>query len=262
MRTERGERWVRGVVGDVVVVDTRRPLLFWEDAFPVPSYAFDPADVRTDLLRPSASAEPAAPFFFRPKGPVSRWFDLTVSGRVVLHAAWVRDDPALEDRLVFSWQPGLLDRWLEEDEEVWSHPRDPHHRVDALPSSRHVVVRHAGQVLADSVRPVLLFETGLPTRFYLPREDVRLDVLVPGSNQSHCPYKGFARAYWDLPAGDGNGDPIVGIAWSYADPYPAVSAIADRVAFYDELVDVEADGVPRERPRTVFSDASNRPTTV
>ncbi len=262
MRTELSERWVRGFVGDVAVVDTRRPLLFWEDAFPVPSYAFDRSDVRTDLLTPSAGAGPTHPFFFQPKGPVSQWFDLTVGGRVVPHAAWVRDDPALADQLVFSWQPGLLDRWLEEDEEVRSHPRDPHSRVDALPSSRHVVVRHAGRVLADSVHPVLLFETGLPTRFYLPRDDVRLDALVPGSSKSHCPYKGFARDYWDLPAGEGNDEPVVGIAWSYADPYPAVGAIANRVAFYDELVDVEVDGVLRERPRSPFSEESNRPTTA
>src|SRR5689334_12279214 len=193
MRTERSERWVRALVGDVVVVDTRRPLLFWEDAFPVPAYAFDPADVRTDLLSPSSAPDPAGPFFFGPKGPVSRWFDLTVGSRVVPHAAWVRDDPALAELLVLSWQPGLLDRWLEEDEEVRSHPRDPHKRVDAMPSSRHVVVRYGDQVLADSVRPVLLFETGLPTRFYLPREDVRLDALTPGASESHCPYKGFAR---------------------------------------------------------------------
>ena len=261
MRTERSERWVRGLVGDVVVVDTRRPLLFWEDTFPVPSYAFDPADVRTDLLSPSAGAGPAAPFFFQPKGPVSQWLDLTVRGRVVPYAAWVRDDPELEGRLVLSWQPGLLDRWLEEDEEVRSHARDPYKRVDALSSSRHVVVRHGGRVLADSVDPVLLFETGLPTRFYLPRADVRLDVLARGSAESHCPYKGFARSYWDLPGG-GDNDPVAGIAWSYADPYPAVIAIVDRVAFYDELVDIEVDGVPRERPQSAFSDESNRPRTA
>lgn len=262
MRTEASERRVRAVVGGVTVVDTARPLLFWEDDFPVPGYAFDRADVRTDLLTPSTPPPPPGPpSFFDPRGPVSQWFDLTVGGRVVPHVAWVRDDPALEDRLVFSWQPGVLDRWLEEDEEVRTHPRDPYKRVDALPSSRHVVVRRDGTVLADSVAPVLLFETNLPTRFYLPREDVRLDLLVPGSAESHCPYKGFARAYWDLPRVDG-GDPVTGIAWSYADPYPAVGAIAGHIAFYDELVDVEVDGVARPRPQSFFSDRSNRPRTA
>lgn len=258
MRTELSERWVRAIVGEVAVVDSRRPLLFWEDSFPVPAYAFARADVRTDLLSPSAEAGPSEPFFFQPKGPVSQWFDLAVDGRVVRHAAWVRDDPALADHIVLSWQPGLVDRWLEEDEQVHSHPRDPHKRVDALPSSRHVVVRHGDHILADSTDPVLLFETNLPTRFYLPRYDVRLDLLVPGSAESHCPYKGFARSYWDLP-GDDADESITGIAWSYADPYPAVAAITDRVAFYNELVDIEVDGQPRERPRSVFSEKSNRP---
>lgn len=261
MRTEASERWVRGLVGDVAVVDTRRPLLFWEDSFPVPAYAFHPDDVRTDLLSPGAGPGPGAPSFFQPKGPVSQWFDLTVNGRVIPHAAWRRDDSALEERLVLSWQPGVLDRWLEEDEEVRSHPRDPHKRVDALTSSRHVVVRHGERVLADSVDPVILYETGLPTRFYLPRDDVHLDQLVPGSGESHCPYKGFARSYWDLPPEEGN-DAVTGIAWSYADPYPAVHAIADRIAFYDELVDTEVDGIPRARPWSVFTEQSNRPTTA
>lgn len=261
MRVEPSERRVRAVVGDQVVVDSTRPVLFWEDGFPVPNYAFDPADVRTDLLTPSPGPRPAEPAFFGPQGPVSQWFDLTVADRVVPHAAWVRDDPALADRLVLSWQPGLVDRWLEEDEEVRTHPRDPYKRVDALPSSRHVVVRRDGLVLADSVDPVLLFETYLPTRFYLPREDVRLDLLVPGTAESHCPYKGFARDYWDLPSPRG-GDPVAGIAWSYADPYPAVGAIAGRIAFYDELVDVEVDGRARPRPESFFSSRSNRPRTA
>lgn len=260
MRTEPSERWVRAECAGVVVVDSRAPLLFWEDVFPVPAYAFDPADVRTDLLHPSATPGPTEPFFFQPKGPVSQWFDLRVGDRRVPHAAWVRDDPALAGRIVLSWRPRVLDRWLEEDAEVRSHPRDPRKRVDALPSSRHVVVRRDGAVLAESRDPVLLFETDLPTRFYLPREDVRLDLLTPGGGSSHCPYKGFANDYWDLPAADH--DAVTGIAWSYADPAPAVAAVTGRVAFYDELVDVEVDGVRRERPRSAFSDEASRPTSA
>jgi uncharacterized protein (DUF427 family) len=117
------------------------------------------------------------------------------------------------------------------------------------------------RVLADTVDPVLLFETYLPTRFYLPREDVRLDLLVSGSAESHCPYKGFAREYWDLPS-SGAEAPVTGIAWSYTDPYPAVGAIAGRIAFYDELVDVEVDGEARQRPHSFFSARSNRPRTA
>ena len=103
----------------------------------------------------------------------------------------------------------------------------------------------------------MLFETHLPTRFYLPREDVRLDVLVPSSNRSQCPYKGFAEEYWSVPVVD-HGE---NIAWSYAAPFPAVGRIVDRIAFYNELVDITVDGVPQERPKSIFSKAGNRPTS-
>ena len=113
-------------------------------------------------------------------------------------AAWRRDDPALADRIVLSWQPGLLDRWLEEDEEVGGHPRDPYHRVEVLNSSRHVVVSLDGVTLAESRRPVLLFETSLPTRYYLPEEDVNAEALEPSRAHSFCPYKGKADRYWSV----------------------------------------------------------------
>lgn len=254
MRTERSDKWVRAVVGDTTVVDSRAPLLFYEESFPVPGYAFDRGDVRTDLLRPAAGAPPREPFFFLPKGPVSQWFDLEVAGRRIPHAAWIRDDPALRDLVVLSWQPGLLDRWLEEDEEVASHPRDPHKRVEALASTRHVTVALDGVVLADSSDPVLLFETDLPTRYYLPRDDVRFEALSSSTNRSHCPYKGEADQYWDAAGAD-----APNVAWSYSAPLPAVGKVAGRVAFYNELVDITVDGVLQPRPVSVFSAAANRP---
>ena len=252
MRTERSDKWVRAFVDGTTVVDSRVPLLFYEETFPVPGYAFARDDVRTDLLRPAQGAPPREPFFFLPKGPVSDWFDLEVGARRIPHAAWTRDDPALKDLLVLSWQPGLLDRWLEEDEEVAGHPRDPRKRVEALASTRHVTVALEGVVLADSSAPVLLFETDLPTRYYLPREDVRLDDLSPSTNRSHCPYKGEADRYWDAaaPAEAPN------VAWSYTAPFPAVAKIAGRIAFYDELVDVTVDGVLQ--PRRCRSSAPPR----
>ena len=254
MQTERSERWVRGYVGDVVVVDSRDPLLFWEPAFPVPAYAYPRDDVRMDLLRPSTHERPERSFH-GPKGPVSELFDVVVGDRVLERAAWVRDEPEVSDRVVCSWRPGVFDKWLEEDEEVFEHPRDPHKRVDALPSSRHVQVSIDGTVVADSHSPVLLFETGLPTRYYLPREDVRLDLLTPSDNHSFCPYKGRAGSYWSMP-GAKDAD---NVAWSYADPFPAVKAVKDRIAFYNELVDITVDGVQQERPESVFSKRANRP---
>ncbi|MET0954242.1 MAG: DUF427 domain-containing protein, partial [Aeromicrobium sp.] len=163
----------------------------------------------------------------------------------------------LSDRLVLSWQPGLLDRWLEEDEQVAGHPRDPYKRVETLASSRHVVLRLGDLTLADSARPVLLLETSLPTRYYLPREDVNLEALTPSSNRSHCPYKGVADQYWSV---TGNPD-AVDIAWSYSAPLPAVEKVAGRVAFYNEFVDITVDGAPQPRPTSPFSAKEHLPTT-
>lgn len=255
MRIEPSDKWVRAFVGETVVVDTRRPLLFWEDGFPVPNYAFEPADVRMDLLVATAT-EPSGRFdFFGPQGPVSQVFDLAVGDRTVSRAAWHRDDPALADKIVFSWRPGLVDRWQEEDEIVAGHPRDPYHRVDALSSSRHVVVSVGGVTLADTTRPVLLFETRLPTRYYIPEADLVDSALDRGTARSHCPYKGNAERYWSVR----DRSELTNVAWSYADPFPAVAKIAGRVAFYNELVDITVDGVRLERPDSVFARREHRP---
>jgi uncharacterized protein (DUF427 family) len=256
MRTEPTDKWIRAFVGDVAVVDSRDALLFYEEVFPIPAYAFPREDILEGALRPSGMERPA-PGFSGPKGPVSALYDVVVGDRVLEGAAWVRDDPAIDDRMVLTWQPGIFDRWLEEDEVVFAHPRDPHKRVEALPSSRHVQVAIEGTVVADSRSPVLLFETHLPTRYYLARDDVRLDLLTPTTNSSMCPYKGHAEAYWTMP-GAKDAD---NVAWSYADPLPAVARIKDRIAFYNELVDITVDGVLQERPESVFSKRGNRPTS-
>ncbi len=258
MRTETSGKWVRALVGGAVIVDSRAPTLFYEEAFPVPGYAFADQDVRLDLLLPSDQPPPRTPFFYLPKGPVREWYDVVVDGRRIRHAAWRRDDPAIGDRLVFSWQPGVLDRWMEEDEEVVEHPRDPHKRVEAIASSRHVEISLDGIPLADTQSPVLLFETHLPTRYYVPRSDVRFDALEPSGNRSRCPYKGAADEYWSVP---GRAD-AAHIAWSYASPLPAVGKVAGMVAFYNEMVDISLDGVPQQRPVSIFSSPAHRPVTV
>jgi uncharacterized protein (DUF427 family) len=257
VRTERSDKWVRAYVGDVAVVDSREPLLFYEERFPVPGYAFAKHDVRMDLLRPAVGEPPREPFFFLPKGPVAQWFDLEVEGRSIRHAAWTRDAPELAGLVIVSWQPGVIDRWLEESEEVFGHPRDPHKRVEALSSSRHVVVTLNGATLGDSADPVLLFETGLPTRYYLPTQDVNFDALAPSSNTSMCPYKGIADRYWNAAGEPGEAN----VAWSYSQPFAAVEKVKDRVAFYNELVDVTIDGVAQDRPVSVFSTQANRPVS-
>src|SRR5690348_15658459 len=129
-------------------------MMFWEDAFPVPNYAYEPSEVRTDLLVPTRTEAPSGFDFFEPRGPVSEMYDLVVGERTLPRAAWRRTDPALADRLIVSWRPGLLDRWLEEEEEVGGHPRDPYKRVEALESTRHVLISLDGVTLAETDRPV------------------------------------------------------------------------------------------------------------
>lgn len=251
VRVEMSDKWVRAQVGGMTVVDTREPMLFWEQKFPVPGYAFAQEDVRMDLLVPVPQGPDHTAFFFRPKGPVKQWFDLHVDGRVFAGAAWIRDEPEVADRIVFTWHPGVMEKWLEEDQEVQSHPRDPHKRVEALPSSRHVSIALDGVQLATTTNPVLLFETYLPTRFYIPRADVDFSELSESTNRTHCPYKGQAEEYWNAPG-------MPDVAWSYSHPYPAVGAIKGRVAFYNELVDITVDGTALLRPKSVFSKEENR----
>jgi uncharacterized protein (DUF427 family) len=243
---EPSERWVRGRKGDETIVDSRRPILVWEPGHAVPLYAFPEADVRADLLRPAA----------RPPEQAHRgstvFYDLVVGDEVLDNAAWRFDVEELSGYLGFEWfgRAGRgLDHWYEESEEIFIHPRDPYKRVDAIPSSRHVIVEIDGSVVADSHAPVLLFETRLPTRYYLPREDVRLDLFEHSESHTGCPYKGTAE-YLSL-RGAGGVPPDV--AWSYPEPIPAVRAIAGRVAFYNEVVDITVDGERLERPVTLFN---------
>ena len=142
-----------------------------------------------------------------------------------------------------------MDAWFEEDEEVFTHPRDPYTRVDILASTRHVRVEVDGVTVAESASPRLLFETGLPVRYYLPKTHVRLDLLVPSDTVTHCPYKGRAE-YWSVRTPEGVREDL---AWSYRTPLPESQKIAGLVAFLDEKVDVHVDGVLRERPRTKFA---------
>jgi uncharacterized protein (DUF427 family) len=155
--------------------------------------------------------------------------------------------PELRTAVRLEWD--AMDEWLEEDEPVYTHPRDPYHRVDILASSRHVQVAVDGVTVADSRSPRILFETGLPPRYYLPMSDVRLEVLRPTESVTHCPYKG-AAGYWAVEVG---GTRHEDLAWCYRSPLAESQKIAGMIAFYDEKVDVTVDDVAQERPRTPFS---------
>jgi uncharacterized protein (DUF427 family) len=142
-----------------------------------------------------------------------------------------------------------IDHWFEEDEEVFVHPRDPYHRVDTLESSRRVKASVNGEVIAETEQPKVLFETGLPPRYYIPPEDVREDVLVKSEKTTRCPYKGVA-SYWSVEVG---GDRVEDLIWSYQDPIPEAAKIKGLLAFFNEKVDLEVDGEVQERPKTQWS---------
>jgi uncharacterized protein (DUF427 family) len=147
-----------------------------------------------------------------------------------------------------------MDAWFEEDDEVFVHPRDPYHRVDVLNSSRHVKVTLGGELVAETRRPRLLFETSLPVRYYIPMLDVKMELLDPSDTISRCPYKGVA-AYWSVRAG---GTVHPDLAWSYRSPIPECPKIENLIAFFNERVDLEVDEERLERPQTPWSDPSDR----
>ena len=167
--------------------------------------------------------------------------------RKVIPSEIVSDGIGVKGYLRITWDG--VDSWFEEDEEVFKHPRDPYHRVDVLHSSRHVRVMVEGTVVADSVQPRLLFETGLPTRYYLPKVDVRMDLLSSTTTASVCPYKGTAD-YWSVSVG---GMTQADLVWGYRDPVPEAAKIAGLVCFYNEKVDIEVDGQMLGRPKTPFA---------
>ena len=237
---ELSPRRVRTYFGGKLIADSDRVLLVYETTRP-PAYWFPMADVRTEYLDQKDHSDSSR----------VRW-RLVVDDRVVENAARAYSNPtgdlaALEDHLTFYWDQ--MDAWFEEDEEVFVHPRDPYSRVDTVHSSRHVRVEIGGVVVAETRRPVLLFETGLPTRYYIPKQDVRMDLLEPTSSVTRCPYKGVAR-YWSGPVGD---KMIKDIVWSYPAPIPECPNVENLLSFYNERVDLYVDGVLQDRPITPFS---------
>jgi len=150
----------------------------------------------------------------------------------------------------FEWN--ALDAWYEEDEQVFVHPRNPYVRVDALRSHRHVRASLDGITLAETGTPVLVFETGLPTRYYFDRTDVAFQYLLPTATQTACPYKGVTSGYWSVRTGDEVREGDQDLAWSYDFPTRQVLPIAGLVAFYNEKIDIDVDGVRLARARTHF----------
>lgn len=245
VRFEPSSKRVRVMLDGSFIADSRRTHLLF-DPRRLPVYFFPQSDVTDGTLAPSDRTEETD------RG-TRRYFHVTAGGRRVENAAWTLTDspaghPDLDAYVTFRWS--AMDAWYEEDDEVFVHARDPYHRIDVLRSSRAVRVEHAGTVLAGSSRPVILFETGLPPRFYLPKTDVRLDILEPSSTRTACPYKGEAD-HWSARI---DGALYEDLAWSYRLPLAEVGKIENLICFYQERVDVfEVDGERGEIPRTPWS---------
>ena len=243
VRVEVGPKRVRAYLDGVALVDSTHVLLVWERPT-YPTYYFPIADVRTDLVHDTGETRHS------PSRGDATLFDVRVGERVAPAAAYRHvDSPLVELREMVAFTWSAMDHWFEEEEEVYTHARNPYTRVDILPSSRRVRVEIDGVVVADSDRPTLLFETGLPTRHYFAKPDVRLDLLTATESSTSCPYKGTAR-YWSVTTGE---TVHPDVAWAYDHPLPESIRVAGQICFYNERVDIFVDGEREERPHTPFS---------
>ena len=243
IRIEHGAKRVRAYLGGEVVADTTMPLLVWEVPY-YPTYYFPVADVRLELLHADGGISHS------PSRGDGQTFTVRTSSKEAREAATrFVDSPIEQLREAVRLQWDAMDAWFEEDEEVFTHARDPHTRVDILASSRHVRVEVDGVAVAESTSPRLLFETGLPVRYYVPKTHVHMELMERGELVTHCPYKGSAES-WGVRAG---GRLHENMAWSYAAPLAESQKIAGLMAFYNEKVDLFIDGVRQQRPKTHFS---------
>jgi uncharacterized protein (DUF427 family) len=242
IRIEQGTKRVRAYLAGELVADTKRPFLVWEWPY-YPTYYFPADDVRAELV-------PAGQTEHSPSRGDGQVYHIKVAGAAADGAALrYPDSPieALRDLVRLDWNS--MTDWFEEDELVYVHPRDPYSRVDILASSRHVRVEIDGVTVADSRQPRILFETGLPPRYYLPLTEVRMDLLRSSGTQSQCPYKGTA-GYWSVDTGQAVHTDLV---WIYRMPLPESQKVAGLACFYNEKVDIYLDGELQDRPKTHFS---------
>ena len=246
VRLEPNHRRVRVLVDGIEIADTIRSLYMFETGH-LPVYYFPKDDVRFDLLQ-HTDHQTHCPR----KGDAEYW-SIVVGDRRIENAVWGYPVPLegtadLSAYVAFYWNK--VDNWFEEDEEVFVHARDPYKRVDALRSSRHVEVRVNGEIVADTTKPVLLFETSLPTRYYIPKRDVRLDLLRPSALTTACPYKGTAN-YFSVAVPQT--EVVENVAWVYRTTIPQVPTIENHLCFFNERVDILVDGELQERPNTAWS---------
>jgi uncharacterized protein (DUF427 family) len=243
---------IRADLQGETVVDTVDALIVWEPRRMVPAYAVPPEAIVGGIKESQLQPDPPDLDSLPPAlGPTN--FALhTCPGRIVdvgpLPAAgFVPDDLDLGGRVLLDF--GAFDGWCAEDDELVGHAHDPFKRIEVWNSHRHLRVSVGGVMLGDSRRPRMLLETNLPTRWYLPREDVSLDVLAPSDHRSTCAYKGHASYYSVADGSEAGRD----IGWTYESPLHAAEPVRDMICFWAERTDVVLDGVPQERPITPWS---------
>jgi uncharacterized protein (DUF427 family) len=245
---------IRVSLGQHLVCDTASAVLVWEPRRVVPTYAVPAADLKADLepaeSRPLPDPMPPylGPYNFAAHSCPGRAFSVRADGEVAEAAAFVPDDPDLAGHVVLDFGTTSPFTWMEEGEPVIGHPHDPFKRIDVLRSDRRIVVSHGGEVLADSRRAVALYETSLPTRWYLPPDDVRMDLLTPSDTRTVCAYKGTAT-YYSLASGE-----AADVAWFYPDPLHDAAGVRDHMCFYAERTDLTVDGAEVPRPVTPWSE--------
>ena len=243
-RIEPVPRRIRAILSGRTIFDTVRARYVWEFPF-YPQY-YIPIDDIDDAFLVDEGRE------LHLRRGLARRYGLRAGSEE--RAGSVRvfgpDADGIAGTARFDWE--ALDAWYEEDEQVFVHPRNPYVRVDALRSHRHVRVELDGHPLADSRSVVLVFETGLLTRYYIPRTDVAFEQLRRTETQTACPYKGVTTDYWSLQIAGRTPKAYEDIAWSYAFPTRQLLPIAGLVAFYNEKVDIEVDGVALQRAHTRF----------
>jgi uncharacterized protein (DUF427 family) len=243
MRIEASAKRVRAYLGGELVADTIHPRLVWEVPY-YPTYYFPNGDVRAELLQAEGNVAHS------PSRGDARSYTVSAGGKQAPGAARrYEESPIAELRGLIRLEWDAMDAWFEEDVEVFTHPRNPYTRIDILPSSRHVRVVIDGLSVAESANARLLFETGLPVRYYLPKTHVRMDLLELTDTVTHCPYKGRAQSF-SIRAGESL---HASLAWCYPTPLPESEAIAGLIAFYNEKLDISVDGVLQQRPSTKFS---------
>jgi uncharacterized protein (DUF427 family) len=229
IRAELSPKWIRVQFGDTFVADSKRVLIVTETG-KLPAYYFEREDIQMDVLIASDKRKDDPN-----KGETVYWH-VKVGDQLIENAAISYPNPPanatrIKDMITFVWKKA--DAWYEEEEEVFVHARDPYSRLDAIPSTRHIQVIIDGEIVADSHRPVILYETGLTPRYYLPVEDIKMDLLVPSETHSRCPYKGYA-SYWDV---DINGQVHKDVVWGYLEANPEVHEIRHLLSFYNEQVE-------------------------